>query len=120
MVLVDTSVWVSHLRHRERGLESLLTDASVMTHDFIIGELACGHLKSRSEILSLLEALPSVPIVSHEEILLFIDHHSLDRQGLGLIDVHLLASAKLANIPLWTLDQRLNHAAAKLKLSNAG
>ena len=114
MVLVDTSVWVSHLRHGEPTLSAFLTDAEVMSHDLVIGEMACGHLKSRKEILSLLQALPRTPVVTQEELLHFIDTHSLSGLGIGFIDIHLLASAKLVGVPLWTFDKELKRATAKL------
>ena len=114
MVLVDTSVWVDHLRRGTPALAVLLADGEVACHPFVIGELACGNLRNRSEILALLPSLPSIPEVAHEELLRFIEGHRLMGRGLGLIDVHLLASAQLAAIPLWTLDRRLREAAIGL------
>ena len=114
MVLVDTSVWVEHLRGGTTGLESSLNDGQVVCHPFIIGELACGNLKNRSQILLLLDALPSAQLADHEEAMLFIETNRLMGKGLGYIDIHLLASAVLTNVPLWTLDKRLNKAAAVL------
>ena len=98
-------------------MEALLMNSEVMVHDFIVGELASGNLKPRKEILSLLHFLPKVPVSSQGEILAFIENYSLHGQGLSFIDIHLLASAKLADISFWTLDQRLAHTAAKLKLA---
>ena len=92
-------------------MTALLSDAEVACHPFVVGELACGNLRNRLEILSLLQSLPSIPEVAHEELLLFVERHRLMGRGLGLIDVHLLASAQLATIPLWTLDRRLRVAA---------
>jgi len=117
VVLVDTSVWVSHLHRGEAHLARLLDDAQVVTHSFIVGELACGQLKNRREILSLLQALPSVPTVSQEEVMYFIERHSLPGRGVGFIDAHLLASARLAGASLWTLDTPLKRVAEKLNLS---
>lgn len=114
MVLVDTSVWVAHLKTGSIGLEAVLNDSYVICHPFIIGELACGNLKNRSEILSLLQALPSAAIVEHEEVLRFIDNYQLIGKGLGYIDMHLLASAILTHVPLWTLDKRLKDASSTL------
>ena len=114
MVLVDTSVWVDHLRRGSPDLTALLSDAEVACHPFVVGELACGNLRNRSEILSLLQSLPSVPEVANEELLLFVERHRLMGRGLGLIDAHLLAAAQLAAIPLWTLDGRLREAAMGL------
>ncbi|MEE9566542.1 MAG: PIN domain-containing protein, partial [Desulfobacteria bacterium] len=107
MVLVDTSIWVTHLRQGTRRLEKLLMDAEVMCHSFIIGELACGNLKNRNEILSLLQSLPMTPTIEFDEFLFFIDRNHLMGKGVGFVDVHLLASAQLAGVPLWTADKRL-------------
>ena len=117
MVIVDTSVWVAHLRGGHRRLEELLHDTQVMCHDFIVGELACGNLKNRREILDLLEALPRTPVLSQEEILYFVEHHALMGTGIGFVDAHLLASAQLSRVPLWTLDNSLRRITAKLGLS---
>jgi len=110
MVLVDTSVWVRHFREGAPNLERLLDDGEVMSHPFIIGELACGHLKNRQEILSLLQVLPLATQAKHEEILQFIEQNRLLGKGLGYIDVHLSASAVLTGVPIWTYDKRLNEA----------
>ena len=83
MILADTSVWISHLRNGLPRLKALLDKAEVLTHEFIIGELACGGLKNRSEILSLLQALPTIPVVSHEEFLFFIEQRNLMSSGVG-------------------------------------
>lgn len=117
MVLVDTSLWVSHFKHGNPGLAVLLNEAQVVTHDFIVGELACGNLKARKEILSLLRALPSAPVVSQEELLYFIEERKLIGTGIGFVDAHLLASANLMGVSVWSLDRRLHRAAAKLGLS---
>jgi len=117
MVLVDTSIWVAHLRQGLRRLENLLMDAEVICHPFIIGELACGNLKNRNEIISLLQSLPIVPTIEFEEFLFFIDRNHLMGKGIGFVDVHLLASAQLAGMPLWTADKKLKSAADQLKLA---
>jgi predicted nucleic acid-binding protein len=117
VVLVDTSVWIAHLRHGAIGLEALLYQGRVMCHPFIVGELACGNIRNRSEIISLLQRLPGAIPAGHEEVIQFIEHYGLMGQGLGYTDMHLLASAKLTGVPLWTLDKRLNEAAKKLGLS---
>jgi predicted nucleic acid-binding protein len=116
MVLVDASVWVDHFRQGNIGLIDLLNEGQVVSHPFIIGELACGNLKNRSQILSLLSTLPTALVVEHEEMMGFIENHRLMGKGLGFIDVHLLASAMLTNVPLWTLDKRLNSTSAALGL----
>jgi predicted nucleic acid-binding protein len=117
MVLVDTSIWIAHLRQGSRQLEKLLMDAEVMCHPFIIGELACGNLANRSEIISLLQALPMAPAIEFDEFLFFIDRNHLMGKGVGFVDVHLLASAQLAGVPLWTADKRLKSAADQLALT---
>jgi predicted nucleic acid-binding protein len=115
MILVDTSVWVAHFRQGAIGLEALLSEGRVMCHPFIVGELACGNLHNRSEIIFLLQALPQALEADHEEVLQFIENYHLMGQGLGYIDLSLLASAILSGVPLWTLDRRLNRVAGKLR-----
>jgi predicted nucleic acid-binding protein len=117
MVLVDTSIWVTHLRQGSRQLEKLLMDAEVMCHPFIIGELACGILKNRNEIIPLLQSLPMAPTIEFDEFLFFIDRNHLMGKGVGFVDVHLLASAQLTGVPLWTADKRLKSAADQLALT---
>ena len=119
MLLVDTSVWVSHLREGNVGLANSLNDGDVVCHPFIIGELACGLLRNRSEILSLLQTLPMVIQAEHEEVLPFIENNKLMGKELGYIDIHLLASAVLAETPIWTLDKKLNEVSIKLGLGVA-
>ena len=116
MVLVDTSVWVSHLRAGEPHLKELLLNSEVVCHPFIVGELACGQIKNRSEILTLLQALPVARMAEHEEILRFIQAQHLMGVGLGLVDVHLLAAAFLSMAPLWTIDKHLKAASRKLNI----
>ena len=114
MVLVDISVWVSHFRETHDGLVELLNNGDVVCHPFIIGELACGNLKNRASIIALLENLPLAFPAEHDEVLAFIEAHSVMGKGLGYIDVHLLASALLTGVPLWTLDKKLDKAAEDL------
>lgn len=114
MVLVDTSVWVAHLRLGKTGLELLLNEGLVISHRFVIGELACGNIQNRAEILSLLRALPYAVFADDLEVLRFIDGHSLAGKGLGYIDMHLLASAVLSRASIWTLDRRLAEASSRL------
>ncbi len=116
MVLVDTSVWIDHLRDGNQHLEKLLFDGEVACHIHIIGELACGNLKNRVEIISLLQSLPVTSIIEFSEYLYFIDQNQLSGKGIGFVDIHLLASAKLGHVPLWTADKRLQAAAANLDL----
>ncbi len=114
MILVDTSVWISHLREGNKRLAELLENGRVMCHPFIIGELACGNMKNRALILSLLQSLPMAVQAEHEEVMTFIEQHKLMGKGLGYIDIHLLASALLTGIRLWTLDKRLSKVAESL------
>jgi predicted nucleic acid-binding protein len=114
MVLVDTTVWVNHLRYGNRGLEALLNDGHVICHPFIVGEIACGDLRNRVEILLLLQALPTASQVEHEEVMQFIEHYRLMGKGLGYVDMHLLASAILTKIPMWTLDKKLHEVSSKM------
>src|SRR3972149_702348 len=100
MVLVDTSVWVAHLRYGDTSLETLLDEAHVLCHPFIVGELACGNLSNREEILSLLQALPMAVYAEHDEVMAFIENYSLMGKGLGYLDMHLLSSAILTKVPL--------------------
>lgn len=120
MVLVDTSVWVEHLRNGNARLETLLEEGHVVCHPLIVGELACGNLKNRAEILSLLRALPVATHGEHgehEEVMKFIEDHALMGKGLGYIDIHLIASAILTEIPLWTVDKKLNEISSKLGMA---
>jgi predicted nucleic acid-binding protein len=114
MILVDTSVWVVHLRNGNDALSERLLKNEVSCHPMIIGELACGNLKRRKEILALLHALPTVGRVSDDEILFFIEQHRLSGRGLGLVDIHILASCVISRTPLWTMDGRLRQAANEL------
>jgi len=117
MVLVDTSVWVHHLREGDTNLTKLLSDGQVMCHEFIIGEIACGRLKNRTEILSLLKLLPMTIQAKHEEVLEFIEANHLMGRGLGYIDMHLSASAILTGVTMWTLDKKLNETNKRLGIS---
>lgn len=116
MILVDTSVWADHLRDTEPGLVTLLNEGSVLIHPFIIEELACGNLPKRKETLDLLHALPAAPVVEHGEALGFISSERLHSTGLGSVDVHLLASARLAGARVWSKDKSLCREARRLNL----
>lgn len=117
MVLVDTSVWVSHFRETDVDLQSLLLADEVVCHPFVIGELACGSLGNRKEILELLQALPQATVAEDTEVLSFIETRRLMGCGIGFVDVHLLASAVLGRLPVWTHDRRLREAATDLGAS---
>ena len=117
MVLVDTSVWVSHLRNGDVGLDKLLNDGEVVCHPFIVGELACGNLKNRHEILMYLQSLPMAILAEDGEVLKFIENHQLMGKGLGYIDVHLIAAAVLTDVPLWTFDKTLDKITGKIGIN---
>ena len=117
LILADTSIWILHLREGESHFIQLLEQGFVACHPFIIGELACGNIRNRSEILSLLKTLPSTPTVDIAEYLFFVERNHLFGMGIGFVDVHLLASAKLSGVPLWTADKKLKEAALHLKVS---
>lgn len=117
LTLVDTSVWIHHFRTDCPQLHQLLEADSVLCHPLIIGELACGHLRHRLQILESLSALPSTPVIEYEEILGFIDTHRLFGQGLGWVDVHLLVATLVHQTTIWTHDQPLQRAARKLRCS---
>ena len=114
MILIDTSVWIAHFKKGVLHLKELLMDADVGIHPYIIGELACGNLKNRKEILSLLNELPKTENIEHQEILSFIENNRLMGSGIGLIDVHILASSILSNALLWTFDKKLENISIKL------
>jgi hypothetical protein len=118
-ILVDTSLWVTYLQKGLGKLTILLNEGDVATHPMVIGELACGNLRNRSEILSLLKTLPQPQVADHEEVLHFIEQHQLTGKGLGYIDMHLLASSALSSYPLWTADKALSDVARKLSLGFA-
>ena len=115
MILADTSVWIAHLREGSPVLAEALENARVLKHPFVIGELACGNLTNRKEVLRLLGALPKAPTATDHEVLTFIEQNALMGRGVGYIDVHLLASVALAaSARLWTLDKRLATIAVEL------
>jgi hypothetical protein len=118
VILVDTSVWVDHLRNGEKSLSSLLDAGRVLSHPFVIGELALGRLSRRDPILSALRDLPQTELATPEEVLHFIEQRRLFGLGIGYVDVHLLAAVSLtAGTGLWTCDRRLHRAAERLGLA---
>lgn len=116
-MIVDTSVWIGHFRMADALLADRLGADMVWTHPFIIGELACGNISARRELLSMLGELRSAPLIEHDEVLQFIDNHKLHGLGLGWVDMHLLASAHATRMPLWTFDRRMEAVALKLNLT---
>jgi predicted nucleic acid-binding protein len=115
LILVDTSVWVDHLRRGDARLRALLENARVLAHPFVIGEIACGSLSDRKVVLDLLRHLPVAAVAETEEALAFIDRHRIHGKGLGYVDVHLLAAVALTpDSSLWTRDKRLHGIAVIL------
>jgi predicted nucleic acid-binding protein len=114
MVLVDTSIWIDHLRKGNAQLGALLDEGDVACHPYVIGELACGHIVNRHRILAFLRSLPQAIAAGQDEAMGLIDAHQLQGTGLGFTDVLLLCSARLTSVPIWTLDTSLKKAAAKL------
>lgn len=118
MIVVDASVWVGHLRAGDEDLAGLLNAAQVLVHPFVVGELACGNLRNRTEVLTLLQHLPRAPVATNAEVSIFIEQRRLMGRGIGYIDAHLLAATALAGTArLWTRDKRLRHLAAALQLA---
>jgi len=108
VILVDTSIWIDHLRSGSPALAALLQNDLVCAHDFVIGELACGNLRNRTELLGLLQSLPRLAAATADEALFFIEQQHLMGRGIGYIDAHLLAAAVMHGARLWTKDKRLN------------
>ena len=117
MILVDTCVWVNHLRYGDPTLAAALKAGRVLMHAFVLGELACGNLKNRDKTLRLFGDLPVVPTATDLEVLGMIERCALMGRGIGYIDVHLLTSTALAaGARMWTRDKRLAAAASELGL----
>jgi predicted nucleic acid-binding protein len=116
VVLVDTSVWIDHFRKQSKQLVSLLEEEEVVMHPFVLGELACGNLQNRREIIALLHAIPSVTQANDDEVLFFIERHALMGRGVGLIDLHLAASCHMDSCLLWTRDRRLKSIAEEMDI----
>lgn len=116
MFLVDSSVWIGHLRAANAELRELLEGGLVLMHPFIVGELACGSMKNRKRILADLNELPLAISATHEEVMCLLDRQTLWSKGIGWVDVHLIASALLSDCRLWTLDAKLGSAAASAKV----
>jgi hypothetical protein len=116
MILVDTSVWIDHLRRGDETLVEFLKAGRVLIHPFVIGELALGNLQERDLVLDTLQHLPQASAASHDEVLSFISRHALFGTGIGYVDAHLLAASRLTASSLWTRDKRLLRAAHELGL----
>lgn len=121
MLLVDTSVWIDHLRAADDELVAALDAGQVLIHPFVIGEIALGSLRQRAVVLELLSALPAAAVAHDDEVMAFIERHTLHGSGIGFLDAHLLASARLTPAAqLWTRDRRLLSAAMRLGLCRPG
>jgi len=119
MILVDTSVWVDHLRAGDAELAALLNGSQVLMHPFVLGELACGNLRNRTEVLALAKDLPRAALATDDEVLFFIERHALMGRGMGYVDAHLLAAVTLdGGTRLWTRDRRLRTVADALALAH--
>ena len=119
MILVDTSVWVDHLRSGVPLLANLLQEGEVLIHPWVIGEIACGNLRNRQQVLDLLLGLPTALVASDSEVLLLIERGNLMGRGIGYVDANLLAAAKLSRSGLWTQDRRLAALAQEQGLAGA-
>ncbi len=117
MILADTSVWVDHFHQSDEDLIKLLLSNQVCIHPIILGELSCGNIKNRKEVLSLLRTLKSIDLVLDEEVFILIEERKLFGKGLGFIDMHLLASALIHHVPVWTRDKSLKLVARQLGIS---
>jgi predicted nucleic acid-binding protein len=118
VILVDTSVWVDHLRAEDKTLVLLLDGARVLAHPFVTGEIALGNLRQRGQVLGALSDLPQAQMATDAEVLRFIDRYALFERGIGYVDAHLLAAAQLvAGTTLWTHDKRLHGVAEQLGLA---
>jgi len=120
VILVDTSVWVDHLRQGLPSLAGALESGLVLTHPHVLGELALGNLRNRKEVLQLLDDLPAAPVATEAEVRTLIEQRRLMGRGIGYIDAHLLAAALLdGNATLWTRDRRLGEVAKGLRVAHA-
>jgi hypothetical protein len=114
VILIDSSVWINHLRAADEGVSALLDDGAALTHRFVIGELALGSIKDRQTVIAAIGKLPHAPVATDAEVLALIETHALHGSGVGYIDAHLLAATLLAHATLWTADKRLAAVAQRL------
>jgi predicted nucleic acid-binding protein len=117
MMLLDTSIWIDHLRKNDDILACLLEAQQILMHPFVIGELALGSLRQRKQVLNELANLPLAAKASDEEVLVLIERHRLAGSGIGYVDAHLLASASISDASLWTRDKHLHQVALGLDLA---
>jgi predicted nucleic acid-binding protein len=118
MILVDTSVWIDHFRIKADHLVDLATRDELCMHAFVVVELASGHLANRTSTLAYLKAVPHILPAGDEEVLTLIETQKLMGRGLGYVDLHLLASAKLNSVRIWTRDRRMLQAAVDLEIAH--
>ena len=116
-MLVDTSIWIDHFRRSQPALVDALERGDVESHDFVVGELACGTLPRRDDVLTLMRALPRIAAVTHAEAMALVAERQLWGRGLGWIDVNLLAAVLVAGTRLWTIDRRLRKIAHELDVA---
>ena len=118
MILADTSIWIDHLRSADAELRRIIEDDRLLCHPSVIGELALGSLRDRSNVIAFLSAQRSAVVATHDEVMIMIDRHSIFSMGIGYTDAHLLASVLLDHkASLWTRDKRLRAAAEKARAS---
>lgn len=118
MILADTSIWIDHFRSADAELGRIIEDDRLLCHPSVIGELALGSLRDRSNVIAFLSAQRSAVVATHDEVMIMIDRHSIFSMGIGYTDAHLLASVLLDNkASLWTRDKRLRAAAEKARAS---
>jgi predicted nucleic acid-binding protein len=118
VIIVDTSVWIDHLKSSDPGLVDLLGTGRVLAHSFVTGELALGSLRQRWTVLESLRDLPQATVASDDEVMMLIEREQLYGLGIGFVDAHLLAAVRLTpGALLWTRDRRLRQAATRLGLS---
>jgi predicted nucleic acid-binding protein len=119
VILADTSIWIDHFRVGDPLLKARLNQGEIVIHPFVVGEIALGSFRQRATILATLSSLPAVIRATDEEVLTFIDNASLNGEGIGFVDAHLLASARLqAGVGIWTRDKRLRRLAERLSISD--
>ena len=119
MILVDTSLWVDHLRNTEKELVIALLEQQVLHHPFVTAELALGSISNRARLIQMLRLLPQMPTVDETELLDYVEKAELAGTGIGMVDAHLLASAAAtAGARLWTRDKRLLAQAQRLGLAH--
>ncbi len=116
MIIVDTSVWVDHFRNSNEHLQTILAGDTVVCHELVIGELACGNFQNRKKVIGLLQNLPKLPYIKFDDFLCFVEEKRLYGKGIGYVDIHLLVSIELSQVKLWTLDKRLRKQAEKLNI----